>query len=356
MAYEDMEYEVILDRMIDRVAEQYPNLDTREGSIIYNALAPAALELAIMYVELDNVLNESFIETASREYILLKCRELGIDVTSFDPTHGIHKAEFNVEVPIGSRWNCDLYNYEITEYLGNEQGFHTYKAYCETEGSEPNNVTGDLTPIDDLPTELSHSVLSGCLIEGENESTDEHIREIYFNQIKNTGTDGNVSQYENWCESYPGIGAYKVLPLWNGNNTVKVSILSSTNGTASDTLIADFQSYLDPGKKGMGDGVAPIGAFVTVTTATEVPLTITADVKLTSGYTDPSIIDKSLTDYLSKIAYKQNIVSYMQVGASILDTDGVEFITNLKINGGTSDVTLGIEEIPTLGSCTWKVG
>ena len=61
MAYEDMEYEVILDRMIDRVAEQYPNLDTREGSIIYNALAPAALELAIMYVELDNVLNESFI-------------------------------------------------------------------------------------------------------------------------------------------------------------------------------------------------------------------------------------------------------------------------------------------------------
>ena len=66
MAYENMTYEVILKRMMDRVTEQYPNLDNREGSLIFNALAPAAIELAIMYTELDNVLKESFIDTASR--------------------------------------------------------------------------------------------------------------------------------------------------------------------------------------------------------------------------------------------------------------------------------------------------
>ena len=70
MIYEDMTYEVILDRMIERVVDSYPEIDTREGSIIYNALAPAALELAIMYTELDNAIAESFVDTASREYIL----------------------------------------------------------------------------------------------------------------------------------------------------------------------------------------------------------------------------------------------------------------------------------------------
>ena len=49
MAYENMTYEAILARMMNRVQEQYPDLDNREGSIIFNALAPAAVEVAIAY-------------------------------------------------------------------------------------------------------------------------------------------------------------------------------------------------------------------------------------------------------------------------------------------------------------------
>lgn len=353
MAYEDMEYEVILDRMLERVVEQYPNLDAREGSIIYNALAPAALELAIMYVELDNVLNESFVKTASREYVLLKCEEVGIDISIFDATKGAHKAEFNVEVSIGSRWNCDLYNYEVVEYLGSVNGLHQYKVICETEGSEANKLIGDLTPIDELPTGLDYAMLLECLIEGEDESTDEHIKEVYFNQVKNDGTNGNIAQYEEWCESFPGIGGYKIIPLWSGDGTVKVSILNGTNGIASDTLINDFQNYLDPGATGMGDGVAPIGAAVTVTTATEKPLTITANVKLKTGYSDTSVITEAVTNYFSQIAYKQDTISYMQVGATILNCDAVEDVTMLRINNDTVDVKLKSEEIPILKTYAW---
>ena len=64
-------YEAILQRMINKVKEKYPDLDTREGSIIFDAFAPAAMELAIAYVALGNVENESFIMTASREYLNL---------------------------------------------------------------------------------------------------------------------------------------------------------------------------------------------------------------------------------------------------------------------------------------------
>ena len=107
MAYENMTYEVILQRMMNRVNDKYPNLDNREGSIIFNALAPAALELAIAYTELDNVINESFVDTATREYIIKGCKQMGMDVTQFDAKAGVHKGAFNVEVEIGSRWNCD---------------------------------------------------------------------------------------------------------------------------------------------------------------------------------------------------------------------------------------------------------
>ena len=51
--FEDMTYEVILKRMLDRVKN---SIDKREGSIIYDALAPAAVELSIMYDELDTSL------------------------------------------------------------------------------------------------------------------------------------------------------------------------------------------------------------------------------------------------------------------------------------------------------------
>ena len=49
-----MTYEEILQRMLDRVPN---NIDKQEGSIISNALAPAAVELAQMYIEVERILN-----------------------------------------------------------------------------------------------------------------------------------------------------------------------------------------------------------------------------------------------------------------------------------------------------------
>lgn len=355
MAYENMTYEYILHRMIDRVTTDYPNLDTREGSIVFNALASAAVELAIMYVELDNTRNECFIDTATREYKLIACEQMGIDTAQFESHAGVHKGAFNIKVPIGSRWNCELYNYNVTEYIGVENGLHIFSMLCETLGTAPNNQTGDLTPITDMPSGLNYAKLIECLIEGEDEKPDSEIISTYYEYVNSTVMDGNVAQYKRWCSEYDGIGRYKIFPLWNGNNTVKVSILSASNSKATDELIEEFQEYLDPNTTGMGDGVAPIGAFVTVTTATEIPLNISADIKMQDNYTDTSNIETVLTDYLASISYEKRQVPYMTIGAIILDSIGVESISNLLINGATNDIILGDEEIPTLGTTNWAV-
>jgi uncharacterized phage protein gp47/JayE len=77
MAYEDITYEVILQRMLDRVPN---NMDKREGSIIYDALAPAAVELQLMYIELDTILQETFADTAQRDYLVRRAIERGIQL------------------------------------------------------------------------------------------------------------------------------------------------------------------------------------------------------------------------------------------------------------------------------------
>lgn len=360
MAYENMTYEYIIHRMIDRITTDYPDLDIREGSIVFNAVASAAMEVAIMYTELDNVLNESFVVTASREYILVACEQVGINTDMFAPSSGFFKGLFNVKIDLESRWNLEEYNYMVLEQLDDETDddgntLYAYRMQCETTGSGPNGLTGNLTPIDYTNGDLTVAQLTECLIPGEDETPDEDIVDYYMNFVNDSIVDGNVKQYEEWCDEFPGIGKSKIFPLWNGDNTVKVSILDAENNVASSTLIDDFQEYLDPNVTGMGDGVAPIGAFVTVSTATPKTINVTCKVKLKEGYTDPSAINDTITAHFKDISYEKTVVSYMTLGAAILDAESVDFITNLTVNGGTADIPLGDEEIPVLGTTNWTV-
>ena len=290
-----------------------------------------------------------------KKVLLIGCEDIGMDISIFEESAGIHKGEFDVEVPIDSIWNCDLYNYTVSEYIGFEDGYYKYKLICDTPGTTPNNMVGDLIAISDSPSDLTHAKLVECLVEGENETSDDDIRVAYYNYVRSSVSDGNVSQYEQWCNEYDGVGHYKVLPLWNGANTVKVSILSSSNRAASEALVQEFQEYLDPGVRGMGDGVAPIGSFVTVTTATEIPINVQANVKMKSGYGDTNGINEALVKYFGEIAYETSVIAYMNVGAVILAVEGVDSISDLKINNDTKDITLNEETVPILGTVNWVV-
>ena len=67
--FENITEEQILTRMLARVSSA---LDKRQGSIIYDSTAPAALEFINMYISLDEALNEAFIDTMSLENLKRK--------------------------------------------------------------------------------------------------------------------------------------------------------------------------------------------------------------------------------------------------------------------------------------------
>ena len=363
MAYEEQVFANILDRLLARVIYEYPDIDTREGSFIYHALAPAALELEALYQELNVFYNETFAGTASREGLIQRASEIGLSVK--DASYAEFKGKFNVDVPLGTRFNNAYYNYTVTEKIGTEVEedvtYYTAVVTCETAGSAPNKILGDVIPIDYVAN-INHAELVECLVEGEDEEDTESLRLRYFKQVNSLNEDGNVAQYEAWCESYDGIGNYKITPLWNGANTVKVSILNSSNTPASDVLVAEFQEYLDPGSTGMGDGVAPIGAIVTVDTATSLPISVTFDAKLTEGYAyDESLTDKiteAISEYLSSIAYKKDTLNYLMIASIIMECEFIDSISNLLVNGDTSDITVSGGYIATVSKYNpveWQV-
>ena len=94
--YEDTTYEAIRDRMLARVADKF---DKREGSVIWDTHSPTAIELQILYLELDTILKEGYGDTASREFLVLRCRERGI--SPYPAAHAILKGVFapaNIDV------------------------------------------------------------------------------------------------------------------------------------------------------------------------------------------------------------------------------------------------------------------
>lgn len=93
--YEDMTFEVLMERMMGRIPD---TVDKREGSIIYNALAPAAVELSNMYIGLEWVMDQSFADTQGREYLIRRCAERGI--TPDAATCAVLKGVFNMDIPV----------------------------------------------------------------------------------------------------------------------------------------------------------------------------------------------------------------------------------------------------------------
>lgn len=342
-------FEEIMERLLSNVPT---TIDRREGSMVWDALSPCARELANMYEVIEEKLKNTFAGTASREWLIKCCAEIGI--TPMPATYSVRKGIFTpstLELNLGERFSFDDLNFIITEKI--EDG--VYALQCETKGVSGNFGTGSLIPIQYIQGLDSATLTGEILIYGEDEEETEVLRQRYFDTLPTMTLDGNIAQYSKWCREFSGIGNFKIFPEWNGKNTVKVSILSSENTLASQTLIDDYQEYLDPLSEGLGMGKAPIGAVVTVTTATEKPINISATLMLRKGYNVPVNLEEDLRKYLLGLNYVRNTVSYVAVSAIIQQNESVEVALEVTVNGGKENITLGEEEVAKLGTTSFKV-
>lgn len=394
--FENMTYDNILQRMLSRVSDK---LDKREGSVIFDTHSPTALEIQFLYIQLERIIKESFGDTASREFLILRCRERGIE--PYPAENAVLKGNFyppDINA-IGKRFNGGGLNYTVTEKISEGQ----YKLRCDQAGTQGNRYLGALVPIDHIDG-LKSAELEEVLIPGEDEEETEELRKRYFSSFDEKAYGGNIRDYTEKTNALAGVGKCKVERAWNGNihpsdmipsedvtawyNNIKdslsgnvkkwldtvflaakekklttggavlLTIINSDFRAASDALLQKVGEAADPDMySGEGYGFAPIGHVVRVQSAEEVSVFIETDLAFESGYGWNNLkerIEEEISVYLSELRKEWADSAFLTVRISRIETrllgiKGILDIGNTRINGNTDNLILGKHQIPVFG-------
>ena len=399
--YEAQTYESILARMLQKALSINSNLDTREGSLVWYGDAPAAVELQNLYIALDTVLNETFADTATRPYLILRAAERGLSPQPASPAIlQMAITPTTLFLPLNTRFSIGELNY----YVSADRGSGNYELTCETAGEAGNNYTGTVIPIeyvDDLET----CKITSVLVPGEDEEDTELFRQRYLNSLNAQAFGGNQIDYIEKVNAIPGVGGVKVYRAWNGdlkpanmippkeaeawieglsgvpepvklwldtvyaaakNNmftvggTVKLVVINSTFTVPSPTLVEQVQTAVDPLQNaGEGVGIAPIGHVVRVEGVQEETVDLGFALYYQRGWSWEDVsgyVTEAINGYFLELAQswadqdEALVVRISQIESRLLGITGILDIANTTINEKAANHTLALDHIPVLGS------
>ena len=361
------------------------SLDKREGSIIYDALAPACYVLAGYYMQLYQVVKNSFAVTATGEWLDQRVKESGI--TRREATAAVKRADFTDDagqaavVRIGTRWSTvsstNPITYRVTaQYEQNDAPVAgAYELTCETLGTIGQEYTGPIIPVDFVKG-VAAATMSTTLIPGRDAETDDELRERYFDEMSAKAFGGNISDYRNKTREIIGVGDLQIYPVWNGGGTVKLSIVDTAFRAASNEFVQEVQNLIDPvnasGVQGDGLGIAPIDHKVTVVAPEEVTVNITASIVLQVPYEVGQVqpaVEQAIEAYMVELRHDWATpnefneyalsVYTSRITAAIVGVPGISNVTNVRLNGAAADITLQQtgqkQQIPVKGTVTLNV-
>jgi uncharacterized phage protein gp47/JayE len=375
---EQYTFEYLMEHALARVPD---TIDKREGSIIYDALAPACYELSEYYMRLKKILQDTYAETANEQYLDLRVAEQGIK--RFEATAAVKKGIFETEsgapltMEIGSRFSTisetESLNYIVMEpYLLNDVPVAgSYQLICEEVGTIGNAYVGNLMPINYIQG-LSSAIMTDLIVPARDVENDDDLRARYFLALNNKPFGGNLAQYDETLKNIEGVGEVQIYPVWDGGGTVKCSVIDASFNIITNDFINIIQEQVDPTPQGTGLGLAPIGHIVTISTAEELTINIEANVLLMVGYTKSQVeqpIKEALEAYMLDLRkvwgvpndFNQYIlgVYISRINAAILNVAGVSNVTGTTINSLATDLNLietaERQELPILGVVTLNV-
>ncbi len=330
-------------------------LDKREGSLIYTAVAPICAHLAKAYIEMDANIDLVFADTACGEYLDRICNQLGVyrKGATFAKRKGVFKDSDGelMDIQIGARFGCGEVIFEATQKIKTGE----FSLVCESAGSIGNGVFSDVLPIDYIEN-LGSVEITDILTAGEDQDSDDQLRKKVLERINSSAFCGNVADYKAKVKEIESVGAVRVVANYDGPGSVKIVILGSDFGVASGELVDKVQKKIYPDDINE-IGIAPIGHRVVVTTCQEAPI----DVKLSlvlQDTADQQLLQEHIENAINAYFYqlKQNwdsqnepiVVRLSQIENRVLDVDGVIDVSMTYINENDRNFVLSDFEIPKL--------
>lgn len=345
-------YEALMEKKLSHIDDRR---DKRQGSLIFDALAPNAAETAQFYADLDLLADRSFADTAVGEDLTRRAAERGIR------RKAAVKATFYGEfldadgaaypIAIGTRFALEDYKYVVCA----READGRYILECETEGACGNEYLGELLPLESMP-DLAKAALTELRTDGEDAEGDEELRQRYFASFEADAFGGNIADYKRKVSAMQNVGGLKVYPAWKGGGTVRLVLIDQGRRKPTETELAELQREIDPESKGEGYGIAPIGHRVTVEGVTEVACRITVWLSAAEGTEKETILSEMQTRFQ---AYFEELrrnwadsdfltVRISHLEARALEINGVVDVSDCSINGGSGNLILGADEVPIL--------
>ena len=341
--YEEIKQRVLSNTNID--------VDKREGSFLNNMASPLSYELAKFYIEQQDLVNMAFVKNGYFNYLDAKCQEYGISRKQGTKSVGevIFTGENGTLISNGTILSVDgLYFVVLNDATIAENQAELVVEALEV-GNQYNLLANTRLTLTEPINGVNDIYVKSNFENGTDIESDEDLRERFFTTIKKSYTSGNVAHYEMWTLEVDGTGACKVYPLKNGNGTVEIVITNSDMLGASSELIEKVKANIEEKR--------PIGASVTVVSATEKAINVSATVRLSRGYSQDEVktlFKDKLTQYLKEIAFKDTYVSTARLGNLLLDTTGVFDYTDFKVNGAINNIELLDTDVPKVGTISFS--
>ena len=332
-----------LERMLAAVGAE----NAAEGSFVQDNVRAVAEELdRIESVKLNEMVNRFFPQLAMGDDLTLAAANFGVNRRGATPASvqvtltGTPGTEIDGEIRVASGeliFACE------TGALGDD-GKATILATCETPGAAgnvlPGTVTEFVTPYEGLDTVTNATAGFG----GADEESDEDLLIRLEAKWANPSTGGNRGDYLRWALEVEGVARARAFNPSAGN--VDVVVVAAGNREAEAALLAKVAARIEE--------VRPVGANVTVTSATAVPINLEATVQVGEGYALEAVeaaIGERFSAYIASRAFVAEHVSYLQV-ADLLFVDGVEDVSAYTLNGGSENISLEEREFAQMGTVT----
>ena len=219
-------------------------------------------------------------------------------------------------------------------------------------GVSGNVAAGTITEISMSIAGINSVTNAEATHDGYDREDDETYRERYLKHVRLPAVSGNPYQYEEWALEIEGVGAARCIRAWNGPNTVKVVITNANFESASDYLIQQVYDHIQEKRA--------IGAMLTVVSAKQKAINIEAEIIGSLNETD---FRQGLLDYFQRLTQrimtsgenrKNYYVSYAQISSIIIVEGEADDHNNLTINGDKENIILADEELPTIGTVTFR--
>lgn len=356
--------ETLLERMLAAVPDE---VDKRPSTVLYANFSAVAFELMELYLKAYYIEQNAFADTADREHLIRIAKPHSL--TPYPKTAAKVIGQFNIELPLGIRFQKDAHFFYISKNLG-LQSDGTYHAELtnETLGVLSDDVSGHIIPITisgvaEQIEGLQYARIIKIISRGENEESTEDFRKRYFNASKFKSYGGNIEDYKEMTRAIPGIGGVKVIPIWNGGGTVKLVITDSAYKKPSDEFLREVKRIIDPVEhEGKGFGLAPIDHVVTIVGPTERSVDIALNLVYEDGQNWELLkaqVGKVLEAYFSKIREDWEaqdgisdviIVRRAYIETYVLGIDGIKDVSFTTLNGKNENAVFDKYELPVLGS------